>query len=69
MTYKLTDVKFETHDFWVLAVGGKGYEVYRKGVTHSTRVARIGPGANLGLARAIDEARRRQSELDEGLTP
>lgn len=55
----------ETRDFWVLAVGARGFEVYRTGLTHSTRVASIGhgPGPNLGLQRAIAECERRQTIL------
>lgn len=60
------DIKHETRDFWVAAVGAKGFEVYRTGVTHSTRCASIGhgPAPNLGLTRAIAEGERRQALLD-----
>lgn len=69
MSYRLSDVKHETHDFWVLDVGKRGFEVYRKGGTASTRVACIGRGEapNLGLGRAISECARRQAELDASL--
>lgn len=62
--YKLSDVRHETKDFYVIDVGRKGYEVYRTGITHSTRVASIGLGATLGLPRAIAECERRQNALD-----
>jgi hypothetical protein len=64
--YRLQDIRHETHDFWVLDVGPRGYEVYRKGCTASTRVASIGhgPAPNLGLPRAIAECERRQADLD-----
>lgn len=62
--YRLQDIKHETHDFWVLDVGAKGFEVYRKGCTHSTKVASIGPGPRHGLPRAIEEAQRRQAALE-----
>lgn len=62
MSYKLEDVKHETPNFWVLDLHDRGYEVYRKGGTHSTRCAQIGwPGA-VGLEKAIAECERRQKE-------
>lgn len=61
MSYKLEDIKYETSDYWVLSVGPKGFEVYQKGLTHSTRVASIGHGETLGLSRAIAEADKRQA--------
>ena len=66
MSYREEDIKHETKDFWVLDVGKKGYEVYKTGITHSTRVASIGhgPAPQLGLTRAITEADRRQAEVD-----
>lgn len=60
MSYRLSDIKHETHDFWVLQAP-KGFEVYRKGITHSTRVASIG----LGLERVIAECNKRQKELEQ----
>ena len=65
MSYQEKDIRYETKDFWVLDVGEKGFEVYRTGITHSHRVASIGHGPRLGLTRAIEEADRRQKELDE----
>lgn len=56
-----SDIQYETANFWVLDVGAKGYEVYRSGVTHSTRVASI--GRSLGLAKAIAECDKRQCAL------
>ena len=66
-SYKEEDIKYETDDFWVLAVGTRGFEVYKTGILASHRVASIGHGAgpNLGLERAIAEADRRQQELDQ----
>jgi hypothetical protein len=64
MSYRLQDVMHETHDFWVLNVGTRGFEVYRKGATASTRVASIGLGPSLGLPRAIQECERRQTAFD-----
>lgn len=39
--YKLTDIRHETHDFWVLDTHTKGFEVYRKGCTVLPRRDRI----------------------------
>lgn len=63
--YREQDIEHETENFWVLNVGKRGFEVYRKGTTHSTRCAQIGngPGPNLGIERAIAECNRREAEL------
>lgn len=60
-----SQITYETRDFWVCAVGARGYEVYKRGACASTRVASIGHGdaPRLGIARAIAECQRRQSEL------
>ena len=63
MTYKLDDIVHETRNFWVLKVL-TGYEVYQSGITHSTRVARIGHQTD-GLQKAIDECNRRQAIKDQ----
>lgn len=66
--FRLHDVVYETRSFWVLAVGDRGFEVYKSGATHSTKVAAIGhirvEGQDLGLPRAIAECERRQVEED-----
>lgn len=69
--YKLSDIAYETHDFWVLSVGARGYEVMRKGATGSYRVASIGngPAPRLGIERAKAEADRRQAEIDAAIPP
>lgn len=61
-SYQEKDIKHETRNFWVLDVGNKGFEIYRIGVTHSTRVAQIGYRGEFGLNRAIAECERRQNE-------
>lgn len=58
-----SQITYETRDFWVCAVGTRGYEVYKRGACASTRVASIGHGETLGLKRAIAECERRQSQL------
>jgi len=59
--YREEDIAYENDTHWVLNVGAKGYEVYRKALTHSIRVSRIGLGETLGLPRAIVEADRRDA--------
>ncbi len=62
MSYRLEDIVFEMGKHWVLSVPN-GYEVYRIGITHSTRVARIGRDSDTfnGRARAIAECERREA--------
>lgn len=59
MIYKLTDIAHETPQHFVLRVAG-GFEVYKIGVTHSTRCAQIGFTGEEGLQRAIAEVVRRE---------
>ncbi len=61
MTYKASDVLHETTRYWVLRLP-KGFEVYRKGITHSTRCAQIGIPGDRGLQRAKAECERREAE-------
>lgn len=63
MAYREQDIKHETADFWVLDVGSKGFEVYRTGITHSTRCAQIGYRGDIGLQKAIAECERRQATI------
>jgi hypothetical protein len=58
-----SDILYENPTHWVLAVGSKGFEVYRKTITHSVRCASIGhgPAPQLGLTRALAEADRRHA--------
>lgn len=58
--YRLSDVVHETAAHWVLRVAG-GFEVYKIGVTHSTRCASIGWAGEEGLKRAIAEVERREA--------
>ena len=55
----LKDIVFETDRYWVKRVP-KGFEVYKTGLTHSTRVAIIGYTGDKGLQRAKDEIARRE---------
>lgn len=41
-SYKLSDIVYEDGDYWVLLNKDKSfYEVYKSGITHSTRCATI----------------------------
>ena len=63
MEYTLDQVKYENNTHWVLELpGNAGYEVYKTGITHSTRCAQIGFFNGAGLQRAVDEANRRMSQ-------
>ena len=53
-----TKILYEVGQFWV-CLGTRGYEVYKNGATHSTRVATI--GKSLGFERAKAEADKRAS--------
>lgn len=57
--YKVSDIAYEIGEYWVLGKGAKGFEVYRTGVTHSTRCAIIGFTGDIGLQKAKAEADRR----------
>jgi hypothetical protein len=57
---KLKDIVFETDHYWVKRVP-KGFEVYKTGLTHSTRVAVIGYTGDKGLQRAKFEIERREA--------
>jgi len=59
MNYKESDIAYEKGPYWVLNVGPKGFEVYKIGITHSTRCASIGYEGEKGLDRAILEIERR----------
>ena len=57
--YKESDIMHETKNYWVLRLQ-KGFEVYKKGITHSTRCAQIGFSGEKGLNRAIFECNKRE---------
>lgn len=60
MGYKLKDVMHETENYWVLRVVN-GFEVYKNGITHSTRCAQIGWKGDVGLNKAIAECEKREA--------
>lgn len=57
--YKESDIAYEKGQYWVLNLGSKGFEVYKTGITHSTRCATIGYSGQNGLQLAILEIDRR----------
>ena len=57
--YKESDIAYEKGPFWVLNLKSKGFEVYKTGISYSTRCAIIGYTGDKGLARAIAEIERR----------
>lgn len=56
------DIAYENDTHWVLRKSA-GFEVYRKGVTHSVRCAIIGFKGEKGLTRAKEEADKRHAAL------
>ena len=50
----------EVGKYWVCKVK-HGFDVYKTGITHSTRCASIGYKGDYGLQRAIAEANKRAS--------
>ena len=64
MSYKESDIAYEQGNFWVLNLGSKGFEVYKTGITHSTRCAVIGYSGSNGLTLAIQEVQRRLAKLE-----
>jgi len=59
MNYKESDILYESKNYWVRGTENS-YEVYKIGLTHSTRCAII--GKSLGLNRAIEECLRRENK-------
>ena len=55
-----SDIVYERGCYWIKAADSfAGFEVYRIGITHSTRVASIGWTGTAGLDRAKAEIERR----------
>jgi len=55
---KLSDIVYEKGNYWALKVD-YGFDVYKTGITHSTRCARIGYKNQVGLDKVIVEIDRR----------
>lgn len=60
MMYKEEDIAFDTPNYWILNVKEKGFEVYKKTITHSVRVSSIGYTGQHGLEKAKEEITRRE---------
>lgn len=60
--YKESQIVYETPKHWVFDNGSKGFEVYRKTITHSERCAIIGYTGTIGLERAKAEIERRETQ-------
>ena len=56
----MKNLVYEGKIYWVLKVVG-GYEVYKKGVTHSVRVSQIGFKDTKGRERAIRDCKNREA--------
>lgn len=57
--YKEQDIAYEQGNYWALIVKF-GFEVYKIGLTHSTRVASIGYKGEDGMNRVKAEIARRE---------
>jgi hypothetical protein len=62
--YREDQIAYETQTHWVLEAKPGYFEVYKTGLTHSTRCARVGPFDEPDRARlrAIEECDRRTAE-------
>lgn len=58
---RAADIMHETNSHWVRRIK-TGFEVYKKGITHSTRCAQIGYTGTIGLDKAITECNKRSIE-------
>lgn len=56
---KESDILYEKGNYWACASKKGGYEVYKNGITHSTRCAIIGYKGQKGLDRAKLECNKR----------
>jgi hypothetical protein len=56
---KESDILYENKNYWVYGTKKGTYEVYKVGITHSTRCAIIGYKGNEGLEMAKAECDKR----------
>lgn len=64
---KERDIIFESGKYWVLDAKQKGFEVYKTGITYSTRCAVIGWTGQVGIDKAKQEIKRRQEADDRAV--
>lgn len=60
---KAKNIMYEGRNYWVLKIKD-GFEVYRTGITHSTKVSQIGYTGEKGLNRAIIDCKNRENDTD-----
>lgn len=60
----MSPILYRSENHYVIAAG-KGYEVYRGGLTHATRCAVIGFPGEAGLAKALAEVKRRERLISD----
>lgn len=51
MSYKYSDVLYESGDYWILRTS-KGLEIYQTGTTHSIRRGQVGHSEEVSLEHA-----------------
>lgn len=58
-------IVYEKGDYWVNRTAKGYFEVYKIGITHSTRCAQIGYAGEIGLNRAKAEIDRRINQEEQ----
>lgn len=56
---KESDILLEVGAYWVMKAKKVGYDIFKAGITHSTRCAHIGYEGEVGLQKVKDEIARR----------
>lgn len=56
---KESDIEYELGDYWAMKAKKVGYDIYKTGITHSTRCAQIGYDGEVGLQKVKAEIDRR----------
>lgn len=52
-------IVYESGQYWATPAKKKGFDIYKCGITHSTRCAQIGYEGEVGLQKVKDEIARR----------
>lgn len=61
---KESDILYEKDDYFVIKAK-HGYEVYKCGITHSTRCAQIGYTGGIGMQKCIQEINKRINQTPQ----